>query len=78
MRAVRRLYGHNEHIGAILSAQYAAKLEHEGANRNDDVLVWPLDKWLLKLELKLNLKMISDNIFLNITLKKISSSLNSF
>jgi hypothetical protein len=37
-RAVRRLHGHKKHISAIWRAQDAAKREHKGANRGDDVL----------------------------------------
>jgi len=38
LRAVRRSYGHNKSINAILRAQDAVKSEQEGANRGDDVL----------------------------------------
>jgi hypothetical protein len=65
LRAVQRPYGHNKHINAIWRAQNAVKREHVGANRGDDVLVWPLDHRFLKMKLKL--KIMSDDIFLVFT-----------
>jgi hypothetical protein len=58
---VSSLYGHNKHINAIGGTNGAVKLEHEGPNRGDGVLFGPLDQRFL--QLKLELKMISDDIF---------------
>jgi hypothetical protein len=44
-------HGHNKHINAIWRAHDAVKREHEGANRGDDVLVWPLHQRFLALYL---------------------------
>jgi hypothetical protein len=63
LRAVQRSYGHNKHINTIWRAQKAVKREHEGANRGNGVLVRPLDQRFLKLNLKLKLKIISDDFF---------------
>jgi hypothetical protein len=61
LRAVQKSYGHNKHINAIWRAQDAVKRNHEGTDRGDDVLFWPLDHWFLKLKLKL--KMISGDYY---------------
>jgi hypothetical protein len=57
----RRSYGHTKRINVIWRAKDAVKSEHEGANRGDGVLFLPLDQRLL--ELKLKLKVMSDDSF---------------
>ena len=48
-------------MNAIWSRRNAVKREREGANRGDEVTVWPLDQRFLKLKLKLSV--IPDDIY---------------
>jgi hypothetical protein len=64
----RYICGRSKHINAVWSAQDAVKFEHEGANRGDDVLVWPLDQRFLKLKLKLKLNSMPDDFYICIEL----------
>jgi hypothetical protein len=59
--AVRRSYGHNKHINAILRAQNAVKREREGASRGDGVFL-TVESTVLKLKLKL--KLISNDMYI--------------